>query len=57
VSHSGAPWGVVSDRVVCGVWCSVYLKFYFFLRHNLNTRHNVTVLKHFVQFFFGIFFL
>jgi hypothetical protein len=22
VSQSGAPWGVVSDKVVCGVWCS-----------------------------------
>jgi hypothetical protein len=21
VSQSGAPWGVVSDKVVCGVWC------------------------------------
>eukprot|EP01047_Picozoa_sp_COSAG01_P013960 COSAG01_NODE_669_length_14379_cov_292.353011_7_plen_86_part_00 len=22
MSQSGAPWGVVSDKVVCGVWCS-----------------------------------
>jgi hypothetical protein len=22
VSQSGAPWGVVSNKVVCGVWCS-----------------------------------
>jgi hypothetical protein len=28
------------------VWCSMYLKFYFSLRHNLATRQNLTVFKH-----------
>ena len=45
------------EMVYSRVWCSVYLKFYFFLRHTSATRHNVTVLKHFLQFFFDIFFL
>jgi hypothetical protein len=26
VSQSGAPWGVVSNKPMCGVWCSDDLK-------------------------------